>query len=267
MSDWSLPKEEIIEAKAFIDMFEVAPAFLVETAELAWMRIGEGCAVSLPAAPAMGLNRILAVRDRDDLERAYQWLSGRKGKRYVQIDEASAPAEILQWLKERGMEKQGNGWAKLTLPASSVTLLPAGIVTTRLAGPGDAALFAETMCRGFGFDRGLEPFWAGIVGKPRWNCFIAWLDDIPVATGAMYMDDGYAWLGGGATIAEYRNRGAQAALINARLEAGLSQGVSVFSVETEQPEQGRERGSTSYSNLRKAGFRQVYTRQNFRLED
>jgi len=267
MSDWSLPKEEIIEAKAFVDMFEVAPAFLADTAELAWMRLGEGCAVSLPSAPAMGLNRILAVRDLDDLERAHRWMSGRKGKRYVQIDEASAPADILLWLRERGMEKQGNGWAKLTLPAAAVQFLPTGAVTTRLAGEADAALFAETMCRGFGFDRSLEPFWSGIVGKPRWNCFIAWLDDTPVATGAMYMEDGYAWLGGGATIAEYRNNGAQAALINARLKAGLSQGVSAFAVETEQPEQGRERGSTSYSNLRKAGFRQVYTRQNFRLKE
>lgn len=42
----------------------------------------------------------------------------------------------------------------------------------------------------------------------------------------MYAADGRAWLGGGATVPEFRNRGAQKALITARLNQGISQSVS-----------------------------------------
>ena len=83
------------------------------------------------------------------------------------------------------------------------------------------------------------------------------------ATGAMYASDAWAWLGGGATVPEFRNRGAQKALIAARVNEGAIHGVKTFVVETAEPSAGTK--NISHENLVAMGFARVYTRMNFRF--
>lgn len=84
-----------------------------------------------------------------------------------------------------------------------------------------------------------------------------------MGTGIIYAYGTYTWLSGGTTLPECRNSGLQKALIKARTDHGLAQGVSTFVVETEVPSLGRP--NISYENLRKMGFRHAYVRRNFRL--
>lgn len=184
------------------------------------------------------------------------------GRRHVQIRETSASHELRGWILDQGLVENG-AWMKLTRPVPSAPLAMEGPVRTRLAGFDDAPIFGRLTCAGFGFPTELEPLWSCLVGKKGWACFIAELEGMAIGTGAMFMEDGYAWLGGGTTLAEYRNRGAQKALINARLNEGLAQGVSHFAVETAEPQEGQP--NISYANLTKAGFTPSYIRQNYLL--
>lgn len=93
--------------------------------------------------------------------------------------------------------------------------------------------------------------------------FFALDDETPIGTGAMYVSGSYAWLGGGTTVPEFRNRGVQKALIQARTDYGIAQGVLTFVVETEVPSAGKL--NISYDNLRKMGFQHAYNRKNFKL--
>lgn len=252
----------MIEAKAFVDLARVSPQPFKDSVEFTCMPLGKGCAISLPTAPAVGLNRIFALNDRDELNLAFEWMKTKTGRRHVQIREAFAANELRGWIMDQGLVENG-AWMKLTRPAPSAPLAIEGPVRTRLAGIDDAPIFGRLMCAGFGFPTELEPLWSCLVGKKGWACFVAESEGTVIGTGAMFMEDGCGWLGGGTTLAEYRNRGAQKALINARLNEGLAQGISRFAVETAEPQEGQP--NISYANLTKAGFTPSYIRKNYLL--
>ncbi|MBB3657944.1 GNAT superfamily N-acetyltransferase [Rhizobium sp. BK650] len=254
--------EEMIEAKAFIDLARITPQPFKDSVEFTCIPVGKGCAISLPTAPAIGLNRIFALNDRDELNHAFEWMKTKTGRRHVQIREAFATNELHGWILDQGLVESG-GWMKLTRPAPSAPLAIEGPVRTRLAGIDDASTFGRLMCAGFGFPAELEPLWSCLVGKKGWACFVAELEGVPIGSGAIFMEEGCGWLGGGTTLAEYRNRGAQKALIDARLNKGLEQGVFRFAVETAQPQEGPP--NISFDNLTKAGFKPSYIRKNYTL--
>jgi GNAT superfamily N-acetyltransferase len=73
---------------------------------------------------------------------------------------------------------------------------------------------------------GLPPVFASwfaeLVGRDRWHCFVAHADGTPVATGAVYVAEDVGSLGFAATRQEERGQGAQQALLAARLERASS---------------------------------------------
>jgi GNAT superfamily N-acetyltransferase len=257
-----IAREEMIEARAFIDLARVTPQLFKDSVAFDCIPLADGCAISLPSAPAIGLNRIFALMDTGELDVAVDWMKTKSGNRHIQIPEAAASGELRQWIADQGLVEHG-AWVKLTQPALSAPLSIEGAVQARRAGIVDASLFGRLMCAGFGFPPELEPLWSSLVGKNGWACFIAELEGTPIGTGAIFVEDGCAWLGGGAVLEQYRNRGGQKALINARLNEGLAQGVSLFAVETGQPQEGQP--NISFANLIKAGFELSYIRRNYRL--
>jgi hypothetical protein len=243
----------------------IAPQPLVDQAQFKCMQIGRGCAISLPSAPAIGLNRIVGVSSLDELEAAYQWMSSRTGRRYLQLNAEAIPQSTREWISQRGLAPEGMGWAKLRRAVPTEQISHAGNVTTRQVKVEEAGVFGKMMCAGFGFPANLEPLWSSIVGKEGWTCFLAELDGTPIATGTMYASGGWAWLGGGTTVSAFRNRGAQKALIAARLNEGAVQGVHTFVVETAEPSAGER--NISYANLVALGFTKVYARMNYRFHE
>ena len=67
------------------------------------------------------------------------------------------------------------------------------------------------------------------------------------------MREGVASLGGASTLPAFRNRGAQTALLQARLAFAVESGCEVAMVTTLP-------GTTSQRNVERQGFRVVYTR-------
>jgi ribosomal protein S18 acetylase RimI-like enzyme len=70
------------------------------------------------------------------------------------------------------------------------------------------------------------------------------------------------WLSFAATLPEFRRRGAQNALLAARIRAAAELGCSLVVGETGALEDGRP--SNSYRNIVRAGFEPVYDRPNYR---
>jgi len=71
----------------------------------------------------------------------------------------------------------------------------------------------------------------------------------------------HGWLGQAATLPAHRRRGAQSALIAARIRAAAEAGAEV--VVTETGEIVDDRPTISYRNILRAGFRAVYLRPNY----
>jgi len=83
--------------------------------------------------------------------------------------------------------------------------------------------------------------------------FLAEVDGQVAGGGVLVMHDGVASLGGASTLPGFRNRGAQTALLRARLAFAAQQGCEIAMVTTLP-------GSTSQRNVERQGFRVVYTR-------
>ncbi len=87
--------------------------------------------------------------------------------------------------------------------------------------------------------------------------FVAERDGRIVATAMMVVHDGVALLAGASTIPAERGRGAQSALLSARLRMAVSRGCDIAAM-------GAQPGSGSQRNAERNGFRIAYTRLKWR---
>jgi GNAT superfamily N-acetyltransferase len=107
-----------------------------------------------------------------------------------------------------------------------------------------------------------EAAWlAALAGRPDWHCFLAYDRDEPVAGAMLFASAGTGWVGVAATRVEYRGRGAQRALLAARIERGRKLGLERLVTETGAPEGGEP--GPSYRNILRAGFEPAYVRPNY----
>jgi GNAT superfamily N-acetyltransferase len=122
----------------------------------------------------------------------------------------------------------------------------------------DGESFGLVAAEGSGLPPETGPALAAIVGAPGWHCFLAAADGEPAAAGALYVDGTGAWLGIGATRPAFRRRGAQSALLAARIERARALGAGLLTTET-----GADDPGPSFRNIERAGFRPAYVRPNW----
>ena len=101
----------------------------------------------------------------------------------------------------------------------------------------------------------------GFAGAPGFTCFVAWDGDEPAACATLYVEGEIAWLGIAVTRPEFRGRGAQRALISARIEAARAAGARRLATET--GERVPDKPDQSYRNILRAGFREAYLTPNW----
>ncbi|HVF41570.1 MAG TPA: GNAT family N-acetyltransferase [Pyrinomonadaceae bacterium] len=126
----------------------------------------------------------------------------------------------------------------------------------RVVGRGEHEVWAQTSARGWS-ESGFGDFMLGLarVGAEREDalCFLAESDGRAVATGALSVCEGVALMAGASTVPEARGRGAQLALLDARLRHAAGQGCDLAMM-CALP------GSASQRNAERHGFRIAYTR-------
>jgi GNAT superfamily N-acetyltransferase len=129
--------------------------------------------------------------------------------------------------------------------------------------PGEEAAWADTAARGWATEAaGLEEFMRGFgrvsARSAGTTCFLAESGGEPVAAAALSMHAGVALLAGASTRPEWRGRGAQGALLRARLRHAADAGCDLAMM-------GAAPGSASQRNAERQGFRIAYTRIKWQL--
>lgn len=119
------------------------------------------------------------------------------------------------------------------------------------------ALWADTAYQGWQEFEAVREFMAAFgptaVGADDSHPFLAFAGSKPLAAASLTIHDGVAILAGASTIPEARGRGAQSALLRARLDYAAAAGCSVALM-------GALPGSGSQRNAERNGFRIAYTR-------
>ena len=215
-----------------------------------------------PAHSSPMLNRIAGLgldgpATEEQLDDAIAAMAGLRY--YVSVSPSAEPAEIGDWLLARGFEPSW-GWMQFE---RGLEPLPAE-TSLELAeiGPERGDEFGRLVCGAFGLPEGLVPICAALPGQPDWHCWLALGDDDePAAAAALYVAEGAGYIGLAGTDPEYRGRGAQSALLAARIARARELGCDAIFTET--GEQVPDRPSSSYRNIVRAGFEELYVLPNW----
>ena len=231
----------------------------------AWMEIGGVYAmfdgVASPLTQTFGLGIFDRIRDAE-LDRLEAFFSERNASTFHEVS-AFAPPETLNLLSVRGYAP---------IEASTVLVLPTtafshgdgdGVVTVREVGEAESALWTRVAAQGWSSESAqlgsfIEELGAVMTRARGVHCFLAELDGEPIAAGTLNISNGVALLAGASTIPAARRRGAQRALLRARLDFAVARGIDLAMV-VAQP------GSASQRNARRQGFRPVYVRAKWQL--
>jgi hypothetical protein len=130
-------------------------------------------------------------------------------------------------------------------------------IRVRVAGDADREAWGRTSATGWGESPEIEAFMRDIgtltMATPDATCFLAEIDDEPVATGVLRILDGVALLAGASTVPARRGLGAQQALLGERLRFAAERGCDLAMM-CAAP------GSASQRNAERNAFRIAYTR-------
>ncbi len=237
---------ERAELEAFRDWVTAAPDGLVESAQR-----GGALAVRSTAFPTRELNRIVGLYDLADLDALAPFYSG--GSFWVSLDPA---AGLDDELVARGFAVD-YAWQKFARGLEPVEART-DLRVTDAESPAD---FGTAFAEGYGLPSALSHFAAAVVGRAGWHCFVAYDDSLPVAAGALFESGDAGWLGAAATVPSHRGRGAQSAILAARVERARERGLGVLVTETGVPRDGRP--GASYRNIVASGFEPTYVRPNY----
>jgi GNAT superfamily N-acetyltransferase len=145
---------------------------------------------------------------------------------------------------------------KVTIPDTSLDIREIGI--------DHAKDYAKVVTTVFGIPPAMKEIFESAVGKNSWYHYMAFDKNKPVAAGSMYVYGDTAWFGMATTLPEYRGKGAQGAIISARINKAQDLGCKWISVET--AEHSEEKPNPSYMNMLKYRFDFIYQRPNFVYE-
>jgi GNAT superfamily N-acetyltransferase len=122
--------------------------------------------------------------------------------------------------------------------------------------------FGAVFVAAYGVDPASASWLASVHRREGWHAFAAYDGGESVATGALFVAGDVGWFGLGATLPEARGRGAQSAILAARIDRARELGLTLLVTETGTPRDGRP--GASYRNILRAGFEPSYIRPNYR---
>ena len=260
---------EQLEATYMADVFDVVSPAVRDELGMSVHRIAGGVVTTMANDPTGGFwSRALGLGWSEPITDAVL------DQVVATCDEHEAPAVCLQvsplvagdW---RGVAARhgftpGATWIKVVRDVAEPPRVDTDLVVREL-GADDADEYARVYWEGFGFPH--PPFMAWTreqTALPQWFCYAAFDGNMMVAVGALYIHDGVGALMGAATLPASRNRGGQGALMAARIRAAKELGCEVLFTETgaETPDDP----NPSLHNMHRAGFRDLYGRQNLNLK-
>jgi GNAT superfamily N-acetyltransferase len=255
---------EAAETGMFRDLFStLAPERAAELGVAAVDVAGGVCAVVHPVPSRMlnhvaGLGLAGAVTDAD-LDAIAQAYADTPHSVSIIPD---APADLVPRLVARGYA-EGYAWMKFRRgvePLEAPTDL-----TIRPCRPDEGAAAAAVIAAAFGLPDTIREMVAALPGRPSWTIFGAFDGGTLVGAGALFINDTTGECGLAGTLPEARGRGAQSAILAARIDAARAAGCTLMSVETGVRLPGRP--DRSYRNILRAGFEEAYERPNYDSPD
>jgi GNAT superfamily N-acetyltransferase len=253
---------ESIEAAFMYEYGRCAPA---DVLGVGLARIGGGVAVSMRNDPTRYWSKALGFTEpvtADLVDEVLDFYRKQDNPHAVlQIAPDDLPDDWDEICATRGLQS-GSEWVKLSAPIDAVPPADEGPLQVGPVALAEAGEWAAVVSNAFGMTApGIAEMLAATVGHRGFHPYAVWAGEAVVAGANLFIDGDVASLNAGGTAPDFRGRGAQTALIHARIEAARAAGCRLVVSETGSPGPG-ERNS-SLSNLRRAGLQPAYRRRNW----
>ncbi|HEY6791995.1 MAG TPA: GNAT family N-acetyltransferase [Trebonia sp.] len=269
---------ERVEAETYADYEAAAPAAARVAAGAAQLRVAGGVALAA-ARDATGFwNRVVGLGFADPVS-------------------ASLLGTITEYYRRRGIAEATLALAPSALPpdwarlCEELNISAAGAATVKLAcetgvararavehparldaglrlapvAAGQAGEFAKAKSAAFLGAAAVGAYQVdtsyGLIGRPGWQSFAIFDGASIAAVASLHVVGNVGHLFGGATLPGYRGRGAQSALISARVQAAWNAGCDWVIAETAAED------NPSLRNIQRGGLRGCYERQHWTWRD
>jgi GNAT superfamily N-acetyltransferase len=256
---------DLVEAEAWTDFSKSAPASAVENYGINVFPAGGAFATVASRIDILAFNRVVGLGmnepiDEQVIDSILNKIETENVKRFfIQIHPEIYSDKLGKLLASKNFYRYNN-WIKLVRNNSSAEKVKTKLQVRNIK-PNESKIFAQIVVNAFEWQKELIEWIAAPVGRKNWHHYMAFEDDIPVATAAFYLSGEYAWFDFAATHPQHRGKGAQSALLAKRIEDCRALRVKEIIVET--AEQTPDKESPSYRNVLKSGFKEVYKRPNF----
>lgn len=255
-------KIEIAEAEALSEIYYKLPQETVNQCEIKFLKDEHLLAIKSGKIPVILVNRIIGFglnKEVNDINNVLSFYNNNLHSVNISLSPYAKPGNLKQILLEMGIPIKDH-WNKFYRTCEPVheaeTSMRVEEINEKYAND-----FAEIVINVFKNPPELKPGLISLVGRKNWHHYLAFDNEKPVAAGSVFIYGDTAWLGIAVTLAEYRKRGAQSAIIAKRINKAHELGCKWLSVETAP--HSAEKHNSSYMNLLKYNFNFMYERPNF----
>lgn len=194
--------------------------------------------------------------DPSELDEVEEFYRGRATNWEYIVSPFSAPALLPAVIQRGWTEVQYENVMGLNLEGRAAGLVRSDGTDVRLVEESQKATWSDIAMRGF-FGAEIPPACANICDiiarTDDTVAFLAYLDGQRAGAATLSVYEDTCYLGGAATLPEYRGRGAQTALLDARLNHAAKMGCDLALCECVP-------GSQSQRNQERAGFQVLFTK-------
>jgi GNAT superfamily N-acetyltransferase len=256
-------RAERVELAGWAELWAAAPTDLAARHGIEATVVGGALCTSVGQQASTMLNRVVGLgldepATDDDLDAIEAFFAPHGQSFYVSLNPKAAPRNLPARLEGRGFGK-AYAWMKF---ARGVEPAPATETALRVQeiGPAEGADFGEVVAAGYE----LEPFtaaWLAELPRTSWRCYVAYDGEEAAGAAALFAHGGDGYLCFAATRPEHRRKGAQSALLAARIRDAAAAGCERLFTET--GERIPLKPSNSYRNILRFGFAEAYLRPNY----
>jgi GNAT superfamily N-acetyltransferase len=254
---------ERVELVAWRELWEIAPRDVADCHGIELSEGGGALCTAVRDLDSTMFNRVVGLgltrpATEEDVEAVVSWFGGFGRRFYVSLSPEAGPRDLPQLLERHGFTI-GYAWMKFTRGVEPPPPTETALRVERV-GAGRGRDFAEVVAVGYE----LEPFtvaWLTELPRSSWRCYVAYDGDEPAGAAALFVHEETGYLCLAATRPEHRRKGAQSALLAARVRDAAELGATRLVTET--GERIPMKPSNSYRNILRFGFAEEYLRPNY----
>lgn len=177
----------------------------------------------------------------------------------LELSPAARPDGLPELLRKRRM-RRGLATALLIRSCAEVPKVETTFRIER-TGPECGNLFGEISEKIFGVSKEVRRLLEGVAARPQFRQWIAFENDVPVASCLSHVTEDVAWGGWSSTLPAYRGKGIQSAFTALRIRDAQEAGCKWFTAETSMGTPASP--DPSLRNLLRLGFSVAYERHTY----